>query len=112
MIMARVLASHFKVIPMNQQIIEAITTKHLLRVEYHGYFRFVEPHTYGVNQKDHEALSCYQVSGGSESNEPKGWKILLIHEARAIAMTEGEFSGARDGYKRDTKTMKRIYAQL
>ena len=97
---------------MNQQIIEAIKTKYLLRVEYHGYYRIVEPHTYGVNHKDHETLSCYQVSGGSESNEPQGWKLLLIHEAHAIVMTETAFSGARDGYKRDTKTMKRMYAQL
>ena len=97
---------------MNQTIISAINTKHLLRVEYHGYYRLVEPHTYGMNQKDYEAISCYQVSGGSESNEPQGWKNLLAHEIHAMSMTDSTFSGARDGYKRDTKTMKYIYAQL
>ena len=104
--------SHFKAINMNQIIIEAIRTKRLLRVEYHGYYRIVEPHTYGVNQKDHEALSCYQVFGGSDSNEPQGWRNLLINEIHAIAMTASAYSGARDGYKRNTNTMKHIYAQI
>lgn len=97
---------------MNQTIVTAINKKHLLRVEYHGYYRLVEPHTYGINQKDHETISCYQVAGGSESNEPQGWKILLVHEIHAISMTDTLFQNARNGYKRDTKTMKRIYAQL
>ena len=97
---------------MNQLIVNAIKTKHLLRLEYHGFYRFVEPHTYGLNQKNAEALSCYQVSGGSESSEPKGWKILLVHEIRAISMTDTSFLTARIGYKRDTNTMQRIYAQL
>ena len=97
---------------MNQVIIEAINTKHLLRVEYHGYYRLVEPHAYGINQKGHESLSCYQVAGGSESNEPQGWKLLLIREAHAISITENKYMYARSGYKPNTNTMKRIYAQL
>lgn len=97
---------------MNPVIIDAINTKHLLRLEYHGYYRLVEPHTYGINQKDHEALSCYQVAGGSESNELEGWKLLLINEAHSILITNKKFLNSRDGYKPNTKTMKRIYAQL
>lgn len=97
---------------MNQTIINAINTKHLLRVEYHSYYRLVEPHTYGINQKDHETLSCYQVAGGSESNEPQGWKLLLVREAHAISIADNVFLGARNGYKPNTNTMKRIYAQL
>lgn len=97
---------------MNQVIIDAINTKSLLRVEYHGYYRLVEPHTYGINQKDHETLSCYQVAGGSESNEPQGWKLLLVSEAYAISTAENRFVYARAGYKPNTNTMKRIYAQL
>ena len=97
---------------MNQTIVNAINTKHLLRVEYHGYYRLIEPHTYGINQKAHEAISCYQVAGGSESNEPLGWKILLISEIHALMPTSNVFSTPRHGYKRDTETFSRIYAQL
>lgn len=97
---------------MNPVIIDAINSKHLLRLEYHGYYRLVEPHTYGINQKDHEALSCYQVAGGSESNEPEGWKLLLINEAHSILITNNKFLNPRHGYKPNTKTMKRIYVQL
>jgi hypothetical protein len=97
---------------MNQEIANAIKTKHLLRIEYHGNYRLVEPHTYGVNQKDNEMLICYQVSGGSSSNETLGWKFLLVQEARVISKTDTAFQSARNGYVPNTKTMKRIYAQL
>lgn len=97
---------------MNQVIIDAIENHRLLRVEYSGYSRLVEPHTYGVNTAGHEALSCYQVAGGSKSNAPQDWKVLLVREARAIAMTDTVFPGARRDYVRNTKTMRRIYAQL
>jgi len=97
---------------MNKIIIDAINTKHTLRVEYHSYFRIVEPHTYGLNKAGHEVVSCWQTSGGSESNEKQGWKILLVREIRAISMTDTLFQNARIGYKRDTETFSRIYAQL
>jgi hypothetical protein len=97
---------------MKKIIFDAISTKHLLRIEYHGYYRLVEPHTYGINKKRHEILSCYQVAGGSESNETQGWKLLLINEIHAISMIDDVFLNARDGYKRNTKTIQNIYAQL
>ena len=97
---------------MNQKIIDAINNKKLLRVEYHGYYRLVEPHTYGINQKYHEILSCYQVAGGSESNESQGWKLLLVSEAQVISISDNMFMYARNGYKPNTNTMKRIYAQF
>ena len=97
---------------MNKLIVNAIKAKNLLRLEYHGFYRFVEPHTYGLNQKNVDALSCYQVLGGSESNEPQGWKILLVHEIRAISMSDISFLTVRSEYKRDTETFSHIYAQL
>jgi len=97
---------------MNAIIINAINNKQLLQLQYHGYSRTVEPHTYGINKKGNEVISCYQVAGGSESNERQGWKLLLVEEARAITSTASAFLHARNGYKRDSETMPHIYAQL
>lgn len=97
---------------MNQTIIDAIKNRCVLRIEYHGFYRLVEPHTYGVNALGHDVLSGYQTEGGSKSNASQGWKLLLVNEVRAIAMTDTAFQGARRDYVRNTETMQRIYAQL
>ena len=96
----------------NPVIIDSIRLKLQLRVEYKGFHRIVEPHTYGVNDLNHSVLSCFQVAGGSKSNAPQGWKLLLVHEAHAISMTGTSFPGPRRDYVRNTSTMQRIYAQL
>ena len=97
---------------MNQTIIDAIKNRRILSLQYHGFNRLVEPHTYGINKVGHAVLSCYQVAGGSRSNAVPDWKLFLIRDALAISMTDTVFQGVRPGYKRDTKTMQRIYAQL
>ena len=78
----------------------AIRTRKLLQFTYDGYPRTVEPHTYGIDGKGHQALRAYQVSGGSESGEYVGWKLFHVAEMRGIAILEQEFSGPRSGYKR------------
>jgi hypothetical protein len=97
---------------MNQVILSAIANKAVLRLEYHGFYRVVEPHAYGVNDLGHELLRCYQTSGGSESHEQQGWKLLLLSETYSISQSGATFAGARQDYKRGDKAMSRIYAQL
>ena len=97
---------------MNQTIISAIAKKEVLRLEYHGFHRVVEPHAYGVNNLGHELLRCYQTSGGSQSHEPQGWKLLLLSETHSIMVSGASFANPRPGYKRGDKDMSHIYAQL
>jgi len=90
----------------------AIRTRKLLQFTYDGYPRTVEPHTYGIDGKGHQALRAYQVSGGSESGEYVGWKLFHVAEMRGIAILEQEFSGPRSGYKRGDKAFSKIVAEL
>lgn len=97
---------------MNQIVIQAIRDHLTLEVRYHGYSRIVEPHAYGTNAKYQPLLRCYQISGGSESGERAGWKLLLLDEARGITATAQKFAGARPGYRRGDSAMQHILAQL
>lgn len=97
---------------MNLTIKSAIEHRQLLLLQYHGYTRTVEPHAYGVNKDRVEKLRCYQVSGGSASFEPAGWKILNVSEIWTLTATETRFERERHGYKRGDKAMQQIYAQL
>jgi hypothetical protein len=96
---------------MNLTITQAIKEKKLLELRYHGYARTVEPHAYGRDKGGDEILRCYQTSGGSESGEREGWKLLKVRDVISLHLINGEFSIRRD-YKRNDKAMERIIEQL
>lgn len=93
-------------------ISQAIKEKHLLAFNYDGYPRTVEPHTYGVDGKGHEAVRAYQVAGGSSSGEYRGWKLFHVAEMRSLQLLPETFMSARQGYSRNDKAFSIIYAEL
>lgn len=96
---------------MNPTIVRAIQEQKILELRYHGYSRIVEPHAYGSDKMGDEILRCYQTSGGSESGERVGWKLLKVREVISLHLSNGVFSIRRE-YKRNDKAMERIIEQL
>ena len=96
----------------NSLLAQAVTDRRLVELRYHGFSRTVEPHAYGVDNKGVEKLRFWQVSGGSESGESAGWKLLNVGDIGSSTLSEDAFQGARPRYKRDDPAMLHIYAQL
>jgi hypothetical protein len=96
---------------MNSVLLQAIQQAKVLELRYHGYSRIVEPHAYGRDKDGDEIVRCYQTSGGSESGERVGWKLLKVREAFSVHLTDTVFS-ARPEYKRNDKAMNHVFAQL
>ncbi|MBS0510008.1 MAG: hypothetical protein JSR42_02315 [Proteobacteria bacterium] len=96
---------------MNATITQAITEKRVLELRYHGNFRTVEPHAYGRDKDGDEILRCYQTSGGSESGERVGWKLLKVREVFSLHLTRDTFV-ARPEYRRNDKAMAYVFSQL
>jgi hypothetical protein len=90
----------------------AIANLKLLSFTYEGYSRVVEPHTYGIDAKGHRALRAYQVSGGSSSGTPEGWRMFHEREMRNVTVLAEGFSGPRPKYKRGDSQFRSIVAQL
>jgi hypothetical protein len=91
---------------------DAILTRHLVRLNYEGYQRTVEPHAVGDSSKGAKLLLAWQIAGGSVHNEPVGWKMLSLDETRGIQVLAETFPGPRPDYRRGNKAMKRIDCQL
>jgi hypothetical protein len=96
---------------MNSILLQAIQQSTTVELRYHNYSRIVEPHAYGRDKDADEILRCYQTSGGSESGERVGWKLLKVREAFSIHTTGTSFS-TRPEYKRNDKAMNHIFAQI
>lgn len=96
---------------MKDEISHAISEKKLLELRYNGYMRTVEPHAYGRDKNGDQVLRCFQTSGGSDSGERVGWKLLKVADAYAIHMLNQTFQ-QRPEYKRNDKAMNYIFCQL
>ena len=96
---------------MNSSVMQAIQQRKVLELRYHGFSRIVEPHAYGRDKDGDEILRCYQTSGGSESSERAGWKLLKVREVFSLHLTNNTFA-ARPEYKRNDKAMSYVFEQL
>lgn len=93
-------------------VVNAIAKRHNLRLTYHGFHRIVEPHAYGLNKDHRPLLRCWQTSGGSDSGEHQGWKLLFLDEVHQLVDTEEKFATPRIGYRPGDTALTTIYAQL
>ena len=98
---------------MNSLIMQAITGKHLIQLNYPPGLRVVEPHAYGINAHGNEFLRAFQVSGVSASGEHIDWKLFRVDRINSLTMLPEVFEDARPGYRRgDSAMTKEIYVEL
>ncbi|MDQ7997429.1 MAG: hypothetical protein AAGC76_16430 [Luteibacter sp.] len=93
-------------------VCRAIRERRLLVVGYGGAQRVVQPHVYGDDHSGDRLLSAYQVSGGSASGAPQGWKTFRMDRVESIALSDERFHGARSDFQRDDGAFLRIVCQL
>jgi hypothetical protein len=91
---------------------DALRSGKLLEVIYDGYVRAVEVHAVGTTKDGNDVMRVWQVSGGSNSGERQGWKLLRLDEARGGAMLSGASQAPRRGYSRGDKAMASISCQI
>ena len=76
------------------------------------YSRSVEVHAVGFTKEDNAVMRVWQVSGGSVSNEPVGWKLLRLDEATEAVVTKQKSLAPRPGYKPGDPVMQQMTCQL
>lgn len=91
---------------------EALRNGKLLELRYDGFTRVVEVHTVGETTAGNDAMSVWQVRGGSNSNERVGWKLMRLDEAFAASQIDEQSEAPRAGYVRDAKPFRRIICQI
>jgi hypothetical protein len=90
----------------------ALSAAKCLELQYNGFARVVEVHAVGYSTAGNPVMRAWQVRGGSSSQEPVGWKLMRLDEARSAALTNEPSQAPRPGYKPGDKGMSRIVCEL
>lgn len=77
---------------------ETLRKGQCLALRYHGFARVVEVHVVGRTREGAEIMRVWQVSGGSESGEPVGWKMMMLDAVSAPQVTTQRSQAPRPGY--------------
>jgi predicted DNA-binding transcriptional regulator YafY len=80
---------------LHRLVYDAIRNKRLIRFQYKGKERIVEPHDYGIQNSIARLLS-WQVAGQSSSRLP-GWRWFDLAGMHVAEMLERSFPGNREG---------------
>lgn len=94
------------------KIFSAIDSKQIIKFYYRGGFRTVEPFCYGVTGIGSEVLTCYQVGGYSELDDPIGWKLYRVSEMSNLTVIDEQFTGVRPGYNPNDPGMATVYRHV
>lgn len=95
-----------------QNACDALRTGKVLELRYDGFVRAVKVHAVGFTKDDNAIMRVWQISGGSNSNEPVGWKLLRLDEASGAFITTAQSQAPRPGYKPGDPAMKVVSCQL
>lgn len=77
--------------PVND-ICRAVRRGLLVRLTYGGHERIVEPYIHGSTSSGREVLLCFQVQGGSASNDPSPWRLLHVDRVTELHVLETAFA--------------------
>lgn len=91
---------------------EALRGGHCLELRYDGYSRIVEVHAVGSTKDGNDIMRVWQLSGGSNSGERSGWKVMRLDEAFSAHVSSEKSDAPRRGYVRGDKAMQHIYCQI
>lgn len=95
---------------MQDLLILAIKTRHLVTFVYDGLERTVEPHAVGLTGKGKLVCRGYQPDG--ETNTQFGWKLFSADKMIGLSLTSSAFVQPREGYKPGDKAMAAILEEL
>ncbi len=90
---------------------QALQERRVVQFRYHGYARLVEPHALGHVTEGRLALLGWQLSGGSASEPPPGWRTFVLAEIEWLEPGRKTFT-PRPDYRPETTKLKPIAAEV
>ena len=95
-----------------QQVCNAIKGRNVVKFNYDGNIRVVEPHLVGEKTNGSIALSAWRIGGYSKSKSEPPWRYYTLEKITGFVHTGDTFTGTRPEYNPNDKTMLRIICRV
>jgi len=89
--------------PNEKLLRRALAERRFVTFKYHGHARRVGPHALGRVTDNRLALLGWQVSGGSASEPPPGWRIFVVAGMKKMKLARATFAPRPDYHPEKTK---------
>jgi hypothetical protein len=93
------------------ELCRAIGERRIVRFEYGGGLRTVEPHCHGWSGTGTELLRGYQIFGYSASGEDVGWKTFHVARMAGLRTVDSGFT-PRPEFRQEDATIKRRHCSV
>jgi predicted DNA-binding transcriptional regulator YafY len=90
---------------------QALSERRMVKFKYHGHSRVAEPHALGHVTEGRLALLGWQVSGGSASEPPPGWRTFVLAEIRSLKLMRSAFVPRQD-FRPEATKLRLIEAEV
>ena len=97
---------------MNETLCSAILARQVVRLDYNGGTRTVEPFAYGSTEAGNEVLRAFQTGGHSVSGQSVGWKLFRVDAIENLLVTAEHFAGARTEYNPDDPVLATVHCRV
>jgi hypothetical protein len=94
-----------------ERLVMAILDHRLVRFQYQGLERTVEPHLLGLHEAGEPMLVAYQTGGGSQSGQIPGWRTFITTSIEDVVLDDHHFPGPRGDLVVNTQRMLEIFAR-
>ncbi len=92
-------------------LVQAIRQQRMVRFDYHGQGRLVEPHIYGRVGNGHVILQGFQRANGSRSGKLPDWRSFHVADLRNVQLTDKTFH-PEPGYNPDDPDFIEVFARI
>jgi hypothetical protein len=97
---------------MNPSVCSAIAGRAVVRFQYDGGLRIVEPHCHGMSPAGNEVLRGYQIGGFSASGSAVGWRLFEVPRLSGWIQTDDTFLTNSPGYNPNDRGMTVIHCHV
>ena len=94
-----------------ERLVMAILDHRLVRFQYQGLERTVEPHLLGLHEAGEPMLVAYQTDGSSQSGQLPGWRTFITTSIEDVVVDDQHFPGPRGDLIVSTQRMLEIFAR-
>jgi WYL domain-containing protein len=94
-----------------ERVVRATLEHRMLRFNYAGHPRTVEPQLVGIHENGEPLLVAFQTGGTSSTGAVPGWRTFRTSELDAVEVGDETFPGLRLDFELASHPMVEIFAR-